>query len=70
MEELQTMLSKYSGVPVEITIRGEKEFTFSFEGKNETALEKIVNFFKKEAARITYVYDSECNYSAIYLQAK
>lgn len=32
-QELENNITKVAGVPVEITIRGKKSFTFSFEGK-------------------------------------
>lgn len=66
--KLQNMLSKFAGVNIEVTIRGERSFTFSFEGQNETALQKIVSYLKKGSDRITYLYDSESDLSAIYLE--
>lgn len=36
-QELENNMTKVTGIPVEITVRGKRSFTFSFEGKNETA---------------------------------
>lgn len=40
-QELENNMTKVAGIPVEITVRGKRSFTFSFEGKNETAAKKI-----------------------------
>lgn len=64
-QELEINMTKVAGIPVEITIRGEKSFTFSFEGKNEVAAKKIQNYFALVA--LEYDYDEECDFTCLYM---
>jgi hypothetical protein len=43
--EMESKLSGIAGTQLEITIRGDKSFTLSFDGINKTASEKLINFF-------------------------
>ena len=52
-QELENNMTKVAGIPVEITVRGKRSFTFSFEGKNETAAKKIQQYF----APVSLEYD-------------
>ena len=56
-QELESNMTKVAGVLVEITIRGKKSFTFSFEGKNEVAAKKIQKYFAP--VTLEYDYDEE-----------
>jgi len=56
---LENQLSALAGVPVEITIRGERQFTFSFETVDANATAAIVKFFDNQA-RMTIETDEEC----------
>lgn len=67
-QELEYNMTKVAGVPVEITIRGEKSFTFSFEGKNEVAAKKIQEYFNPVA--LDYDYDAECDLTCLYMNIK
>ena len=66
LQKLQNTLSMISAVVVEITIRGEKKFTFSFEGENKKAAEAIKKYFAGHG-KMTYDYDQECDHTALYL---
>lgn len=68
-QELEYNMTKVAGVPVEITIRGEKSFTFSFEGKNEVAAKKIQEYFNPVAS-LDYDYDAECDLTCLYMNIK
>ncbi|MDD3229591.1 MAG: hypothetical protein PHE09_10285 [Oscillospiraceae bacterium] len=64
--ELERTLSSVAGITVEVTINLMGGATFSFEGKNDNAASKIVNFFagKKE---LEVEYDEECDFTCIYM---
>lgn len=70
ISKLQSIVSLVAGISIEITIRGEKQFTFSFDGKNEEAISKIKNYFKngfswgKDSG-----YDDECDFTCLYANA-
>lgn len=66
-EILKQQLQLISGISVDITIRGKREFTFSFEGENKTAMQKIVDFFKNEVNSITATYEADIDYTCIFL---
>ena len=54
---------------VEMTIRGLKSFTFSFEGKNEVAVEKAIEMYKP-ISTVTSAYDEELDMSFIWIESK
>lgn len=64
-QELENNMTKVAGVPVEITIRGKKSFTFSFEGKNEVAAQKIQKYFTP--VTLEYDYDEGCDLTCLYM---
>lgn len=64
-QELENNMTKVAGIPVEITVRGKKSFTFSFEGKNEMAVKKIQQYFA--SVSLEYDYDEECDYTCLYM---
>lgn len=64
-QELEANMTKVAGVPVEITIWGERSFTFSFEGKNETAARRIQKYFA--TVSLEYDYDEECDLTCLYM---
>lgn len=43
---LEKTLSGVAGVEITITIRGHKQFTYSFDGDNAEAAEKLKAYFK------------------------
>lgn len=61
-------VSKIAGRAVELTIRGDRKFTFSFEGRDDSAAAKLVAFFRPEA-KTTSDYDEECDHTCIYVDA-
>ena len=69
LSRLQNFLSVVTGKAVDITIRGEKSFTFSFEGQSRNALNNLVNYFFGQG-EIKSGYDKECDMSFLYLEVK
>ena len=53
-------LNKVAGREVEITVRGEKSFTFSFDAIDKKATEAIKNFFIGQATITGVEEDEEC----------
>lgn len=66
-KSLEQQISKLAGVPVEMTIRGERSFTFSTEERNEQAADRIAAFFKGQA-KAEIVHDDEVG-SFVYVEA-
>ena len=64
-QELENNMTKVVGVPVEITIRDKKSFTFSFEGEDEVAAQKIQKYFAP--VTLEYDYDEECDLTCLYM---
>jgi hypothetical protein len=61
---IENTLSIVAGFSVEVTVRGERKFTFSFEGRNDLAVERIKKYFKGQSIRVDY--DEECDYTCLY----
>lgn len=64
---MEAKMSQVAGAPVELTIRGDKAFTFSFETMNEEAASKLAKFFESEA-NVCVEHDLECG-SFVYVDA-
>ncbi len=64
-QELENNMTKVAAIPVEITVRGKRSFTFSFEGKNEMAAKKIQQYFAP--VLLEYDYDEECDLTCLYM---
>lgn len=62
---LETQLTGIAGRPVEVTVRGDRKFTFSFDGQCEAAVAAVRRFFGS-LARMTSSYDEECDLTCIY----
>ena len=56
---LQNHISRVAGVPVEITVRADRAFTYSFDGINDDAARRIVGFFGG-MVRSEVCADAEC----------
>lgn len=67
IESVKKMMSLLAGIPVDFTIRGENKFTFHYEGKNEKAMNKLINYFSKANVKIETEYDVELNYSCLFI---
>lgn len=52
-------INQVAGREIEITIRGDRSFTFSFDEIDEVATRKICDFFKG-SAKISVETDEEC----------
>jgi hypothetical protein len=65
-------LDKIAGVPCEITFRDDAglKMTFSFEGKNSDALNRLENAFSNFAEKIVKEYDEECDLSLVWVDFK
>lgn len=63
--ELERTLSVIAGITIEVTVL-KKSATFSFDGRNDNAVAKIINFFagKKD---LEIDYDEECDFTCIYM---
>jgi hypothetical protein len=64
---LEAKVSTIAGAPVELTVRGLQEFTFSTEVVNSDAAEKISAFFASHA-KVEVVHDFECG-TFVYVDA-
>lgn len=64
-QDLENRLQQAVGIPVEITVRGPRNFTFSFDGYNVDAMCKLQQFFLGMLTGIDF--DEECNLSYAYL---
>lgn len=62
---LENILSKVSGVSVEITFARTNMVTLAWDGKNESAYEKLQAYFKN--VLYDYEYDEECDLSVCCL---
>jgi hypothetical protein len=70
LNKLQSIISLVAGITIEITVRGEKQFTFSFEGKNEGAIDKIKGYFKNGFSwGAESGYYEECDLTCLYANA-
>ena len=59
-------ITEVAGREIEMTIRGERSFTFSFDGKDEAATQKIINFFGDQA-KLEVQNDEDCG-TFIYVE--
>jgi hypothetical protein len=66
---LEHNLSKLTGIACEITIRGLRAFTISFEGENAKAIDCLKRYFNGHVKTWESDYDLECNHTAIYFTA-
>ena len=68
---IKQTLSKVAGIEVDVTVRGDNKFTFSFEGENKKALKSIFNYFgdklivEKDNDSVDF-YDKEIDMTYIY----
>jgi hypothetical protein len=67
MNNIKNTLSSIAGIEIEITIRGEEKFTYSFDGDNPEAVQKIKDFFKGQGVfHDDSGYDEECDHTCLY----
>jgi hypothetical protein len=69
LERLTNFLKSISGQEIEITFRGEKSFTVSFDCQDSNAQTILVEYFKKAAKKVTSDYDEECEQTCIWIEA-
>lgn len=65
---LEDQLSEIVGMPVEITIRGERKFTFSVDHINQDLEFHLVQFFGKAMSVESVELDEECG-TFVYMTA-
>ena len=53
MRAIEASLSRIAGVPVEVTIRGDGEFTFSMDGDHRAAAERMAADIRASGAEAT-----------------
>ena len=63
-----THIEQVAGRSMEFTIRGDRNFTFSFEGRDDAAVSKVVEFFAAWA-NVSADYDEECDQTCIFIEA-
>ena len=63
-----THIEQVAGRSMEFTVRGDRNFTFSFEGRDEEAVNKVVEFFA-EQAKVSAEYDEDCDQTCIFIDA-
>ena len=61
-------IEQIAGRSMEFTVRGERNFTFSFEGRDDAAVSKVVEFFAAWA-NVSADYDEECDQTCIFVDA-
>lgn len=66
MENMIAKMKAICGVAPEITIRGEKKFTFSFENVERVAAAKLSKFFSDYVVSVDH--DEECG-TCVYVDA-
>lgn len=69
---LENYLNHAAGLPagsIRITIRSEHQFTVSFDGRNDIALEKLMAYFRG-IAKQNGGYDVEADLSYLYIDAR
>ena len=66
---VKQVISQVAGIAVDFTIRGEKSFTFHFEGKNERAMNRLANYFNSGNASVQSEYAAEIDYTCIFIEA-
>ena len=69
IKTLEENMSVVADQIVEITIRGERVFTISFEGENKEAVEKITKYLGSNVKSIESEYDEECDHTCIWFAA-
>lgn len=57
MKAIEASLSKIAGVPVEVTIRGDAEFTFSMDGDHRAAAERLAADIRASGAEAAVEVD-------------
>ena len=69
IEMVKSVISQIVGIAVDFTVRGQKSFTFHFEGQNEKAMQRIAKYFGN-TAEIELDYDLECDYSCVFVEVR
>lgn len=71
METAKNTFNKVMGVEVELTIRGERKFTISFEGRNDAAVKRLKTYLGDtvEYESLGDDYDEECDMTCIFFTA-
>jgi len=70
INKLSNMISKVMEIKTALTVRGIKDFTISFEGKNEEAVKKFLDFMGNNITNVSHDYDLECDMTCIWYSAK
>lgn len=63
-----THIEQVAGRSMEFTVRGDRNFTFSFEGRDDAAVSKVVEFFAAHA-KVSAEYDEDCDQTCIFIDA-
>ena len=68
LNKMTAKISDVAGREIEITVRGLRAFTFSFDGRDDVASAKLAAFFASEA-KVVCEYDEECDQTCIFIDA-
>lgn len=60
-------VSQVAGVQVELTIRGDHDFTFSAEGNVREAFDRLARFLGSKAT-CRFDYTADCDLSCLYVE--
>lgn len=70
LNKMGALVAGIAGAPVDVTIRSNREFTFTLEGLDMGPAEKLARYFKAAKARsVEAVADAECECVFVYLDA-
>lgn len=69
VSKIESQMERIAGCPVELVIRGDKDFTFAAEGMRSRELGKIAKFFGN-AAVSKFEFDEEIDYSVLFVTVK
>jgi ribosomal protein L11 len=64
---LARTLSAVAGMPVEITVRADRHFTFSTDVVSSVAMDKLAAYFAPHAKHWSVTHDEECG-SYLYVE--
>jgi len=67
LKSLELHMSRICGQRIEITIRGFRQFTFSFEGDHPEAVQRMRDYLEGYLESALSEYDRECDYTVLYI---
>lgn len=68
-QQIEKTLSALAGVVVELTVRGDQEFTVSADGNRRSELSKLTPIFGTNV-ETSFRYDAEIDFSVLFIDVK